>query len=75
MRANKKPGQWLRNRDLADLLNVTPVTIWRWQRNASMKFPQPSIVNGLPFTDVDEINAWMKSRVVNFATSKAKKVA
>jgi predicted DNA-binding transcriptional regulator AlpA len=61
----KGHGRWLRNRGLASLLNVTDVTIWRWQRDPAINFPQPSVINGIPYTNLDEIDAWMKLRVVN----------
>jgi predicted DNA-binding transcriptional regulator AlpA len=63
--------RWVRQKALAQFLNVTEMTVWRWQRDPSLNFPKPSIVNGLPYTDLDEVSEWMKSRVV----SRAGKVA
>jgi|tagenome__1003787_1003787.scaffolds.fasta_scaffold20983047_5 predicted DNA-binding transcriptional regulator AlpA len=65
----KKSG-WLRNRDVARVLGVSDVTIWRWQRDPGMSFPQPSVINGIPYTDVGEIDAWIRSHAVNRAKAK-----
>ncbi|MGY3354934.1 putative DNA-binding transcriptional regulator AlpA [Bradyrhizobium sp. GM0.4] len=65
----KKSG-WFRNRDVARHLNVTGVTIWRWQRDSAMGFPQPSVINGIPYTAVEEIDAWIRSHAVNRVKAK-----
>jgi predicted DNA-binding transcriptional regulator AlpA len=71
MEKNSRAPRWARNIQLAAYLNVTTMTVWRWQRDPNLKFPQPSIINGNPFTELDAIDEWMKRRVVN----KAERVA
>ena len=56
---------WFRNRALAEYLNVSEVTIWNWQRDQELNFPQPSVINGIPYTSVKAVNDWMKTRVVS----------
>ena len=56
---------WLRNNQLAEYLQVTKVTIHRWQRDPALNFPQPSLINNTPFTKVEAIDEWMRSRVVH----------
>jgi predicted DNA-binding transcriptional regulator AlpA len=63
--------RYIRNGQLAEYLGVSAMTIWRWQRDPKLDFPQPSVVNGNCFTSLDEVDRWMRARVV----SRAKKVA
>jgi predicted DNA-binding transcriptional regulator AlpA len=65
MSSQDRDQRWLRNSELAARLGVTVMTIWRWQKDAALKFPQPSLINGKPYTDIDEVNRWMRSRVVS----------
>jgi predicted DNA-binding transcriptional regulator AlpA len=65
MAQDEKGPRWSRNSQLAEYLNVSDMTIWRWQRDRSLNFPQPSIINGLPYTSLDEIDSWMKARIVS----------
>jgi predicted DNA-binding transcriptional regulator AlpA len=68
--------RYVRNGQLAQYLNVSPMTVFRWQRDPSLNFPQPSVINGNPFTSLDAVDAWMKKRVVNKAAKRqADKVA
>jgi hypothetical protein len=40
------------------------MTIWRWQRDEKLGFPLPSRINGICYTDLNEVDAWWKSRAV-----------
>jgi hypothetical protein len=44
--------------------------LWKWQHAADLGFPQPSIVNGIAHTDLDEVDAWMKARVVDLTKQR-----
>lgn len=63
--------RWVRNKTLAEYLGTTVMSIWRWRRNDELGFPRPSVINDIEYTDLDEVDAWMKARVVN----RAKEVA
>jgi predicted DNA-binding transcriptional regulator AlpA len=58
-------GRWIRNRQLAKYLNVSEMCVWRWKRDANLNFPAASDINGIEYNDLDAIDAWMRSRVVN----------
>jgi predicted DNA-binding transcriptional regulator AlpA len=60
-------AKWLRNVALARYLGISDMCLWKWQRNPDLGFPQPTRINDISYTDVDEINAWMKKRVVDMA--------
>jgi predicted DNA-binding transcriptional regulator AlpA len=60
----RDPSKWKRNLELANYLGVTKMTLWRWQHTEWLSFPQPSVINGIAYTNIDEVDAWMKARVV-----------
>jgi predicted DNA-binding transcriptional regulator AlpA len=64
-------SRWLRDGELAEYLGVTKMTLWRWRRKPGLNFPQPSMINGVPYTDGEELDAWMKARVVSRLTNDA----
>ncbi|MHC2367449.1 putative DNA-binding transcriptional regulator AlpA [Bradyrhizobium diazoefficiens] len=61
---NNSDPQWLRNGGVAKYFGVTKMTLWRWQQNPQLNFPKPSLINGIAYTRIDEIEKWMKTRVV-----------
>jgi predicted DNA-binding transcriptional regulator AlpA len=64
-------AEWLGGAQLAALLGVTTMTIWRWERDSKLNFPQPTVIRDRKYWSRDDINAWMR----RMATSKANKVA
>ncbi|MEY9136337.1 excisionase family DNA binding protein [Bradyrhizobium diazoefficiens] len=68
--SKREDSKYLRNAELAKYLNVTKMTLWRWQRDRALRFPQPSVIHGISYTDVEQIDQWMKARVVDRARSK-----
>jgi predicted DNA-binding transcriptional regulator AlpA len=66
------PPRWVRNTELAKYLNVSSMTLWRWQRDPAMGFPQPSNKIGegrraISYTNLNDVDAWMRSRVSRHA--------
>ena len=41
---------------------VTEMSIWRWERDPLVGFPDPIIINGKKFYDLDELEAWEDRR-------------
>ena len=56
--------RWVRNAALARYLNISAMCLWRWQRDESLGFPQPSKVGKTSYTDLNDVDAWMKKRIV-----------
>jgi hypothetical protein len=67
-------AKWLRNAALARYLGISAMALWKWQHDPGMGFPRPSRVNNISYTDMDQVNAWMKERVVDLAAAGKKKV-
>jgi hypothetical protein len=60
------PGRrWVRNKRLAEYLDVTEMTIWRWKRDPRLKFPLSGVINGIEYNDLDQIDEWLKARAIS----------
>jgi predicted DNA-binding transcriptional regulator AlpA len=55
-------SEWLGGAQLAAMLGVTTMTLWRWQRDAELAFPEPAIINARKYWRRDDIHKWMLSR-------------
>jgi predicted DNA-binding transcriptional regulator AlpA len=71
-RKAESEAKWLRNAALARYLGVSKMALWNWQHDPGMGFPQPTRINDISYTDMDEINKWMKERVVDLAAAGRK---
>jgi hypothetical protein len=56
-------SRWIRNGGLANYLNVSKMTVWRWKRNPTLGFPPAAVINDIEFNDLDKVDAWMEARV------------
>lgn len=65
MSQQQQDRRWVRGKHVAEHLGVTPMSIHRWRNDPELKFPKPSDVRGIPYWNLNEIDAWMKSRVVD----------
>jgi predicted DNA-binding transcriptional regulator AlpA len=61
-------GEWLGGAKLADFLNVTVMTIWRWERDTKLNFPKPSIINNRKYWSREAIDRWMRSKATGKLT-------
>ena len=66
------PGtRYARNAQLAKYIGVTPMTIWRWKRNAKLKTPKSLMVGAIEFNDLQEWDDWLRRHAV----SRVEKIA
>jgi len=73
---NQSTGpRWARNAELARYLGISEMSLWRWQRDPKLGFPQPTRINGISYTDREAIDEWMRCRVTSLATSPATRKA
>jgi predicted DNA-binding transcriptional regulator AlpA len=54
--------RWARGAAVAKHLGITTMTLWRWVRDPRLDFPRPSIINDIARYDLNEVDAWMRSR-------------
>lgn len=64
-------SDWLRNGGLAKYLGISKMTLWRWQHQSELNFPQPSMINGIAYTRIDEVEAWMKAHIARRTAHRA----
>ena len=67
---SKIENEWLSAPQLAAMLGVTTMTIWRWQRDEKLAFPQPSVIHERKYFNRDEINQWMRKTAVGKTAEK-----
>lgn len=66
--------EWLSAAKLSALLGVTTMTCWRWERNAKLAFPRPTVINTRKYWSRSDIDAWMR-RTATGKAHQAEKVA
>ena len=59
--------EWLSAARLSALLGVTGMTLWRWQRDPKISFPQPTVINTRKYWNRADINEWMRRTATNKA--------
>lgn len=42
--------------------NVSPMTIWRWERDEQLEFPKPIYINGRKYRDLEQLEAFERKR-------------
>ena len=57
--------RWVRNKQLAEYLGISRMTLDRWKKNPKLNFPAASEVNGIERNDLDLVDDWLRSRVVS----------
>lgn len=67
---SKTESDWLSGAKLAALLGITTMTVWRWERDDKLGFPQPTIINTRKYWNRTDINEWMRRSVTGKATEK-----
>jgi excisionase family DNA binding protein len=71
---SKTEAEWLGGAQTAGYLGVTPMTIWRWERDPKLQFPAPTVIRGRKYRRRDDIDAWMR-RMASGRASGTGKVA
>ncbi|ANM10377.1 MULTISPECIES: helix-turn-helix transcriptional regulator [unclassified Rhizobium] len=62
MNAEHSTREYLTGKQVATRYQITPVSLYRWERDERLGFPQPMIVNRRKLFKVDELVAWERSR-------------
>jgi hypothetical protein len=58
-------GRWTRNSATARYLGVSAMSLWRWKRDPHLAFPDPAVINGIEYNNLDLVDKWIRSRVVS----------
>ena len=54
--------QFLPARQVWERYGVTSMTLWRWLKNADLKFPQPMLIGRLRYWRLSDLAGWEKFR-------------
>jgi predicted DNA-binding transcriptional regulator AlpA len=54
--------QFLPARQVWERYGVTSMSLWRWLKDADLKFPQPMRIGRLRYWRLNDLVAWEKSR-------------
>ena len=54
--------EWIPNKQVAEILNVTTRTVFLWSIDAELNFPRPCLVKNRRYYSRAEIEAWRASR-------------
>ena len=65
-------AEWFGGTQLAKFLNVTSMTIWRWERDPKLGFPAPRIIRDRKYWSRADIDEWMRRTATSKAGGKAK---
>ena len=58
-------GEFVTSKAAAEMISVSEMTIYRWEQDPDLKFPQPSRVFRRKFYFRPDLIAWMKKRAAN----------
>jgi hypothetical protein len=45
--------------------NISEMTLWRWERDPRLAFPQALIINGRRYYDLAEIEEWERAQAAS----------
>jgi predicted DNA-binding transcriptional regulator AlpA len=62
---------WLSCTKVAEFLGVSTMTIFRWQRDDKLDFPQPRVINTRKYWNRDAVETWMRRTATNKANKRA----
>jgi excisionase family DNA binding protein len=60
----ERPRRLARKAAVCRYLDRGTMTLYRWIKDESLNFPKPIRIRGINYIDLDEVDAWLKSQVV-----------
>ena len=57
--------KYLPGREVSNRYGVSDMTLWRWERDAELKFPKPTRINGRRYWLLVQLEAWERARASN----------
>jgi predicted DNA-binding transcriptional regulator AlpA len=54
----------------SQLGDISDVSLWRWIRNPTLKFPKPTKISGRLYFRADEIDAWIEAQAESHAQAR-----
>jgi predicted DNA-binding transcriptional regulator AlpA len=60
----EKPRRIARKAATCRYLGRSQMTLWRWMHDTALNFPKPIQIRNVEYLDLDEVDAWLRQRVV-----------
>lgn len=74
--ALQRTARYATNKQTAEYLGVSTMTLSRWKRDPNLCFPKPSVIgHGNELNDLDKVDAWMESNRLGRAKSRETEAA
>jgi predicted DNA-binding transcriptional regulator AlpA len=58
----KQPDQYLPRKAVRERYGISAMTLWRWERDARLRFPKPIQINGRLYQSLGALEEWERSR-------------
>ena len=58
-------GRWAGNHATARYIGISPMCLHRWKRDPRIGFPAATVILDREYNNLQEVDAWMKARVIN----------
>ena len=66
---NGTSGQFLTGPRVQERYGVSQMTIWRWERDQKLGFPQPTRIARHKYWKLTDLEAWERAQATNSATT------
>jgi predicted DNA-binding transcriptional regulator AlpA len=60
--SNSQPQHYLGGRAVRDRYGVSKMTVWRWLRDADLRFPQPTTIKRRHYWSLPDLEQWERTR-------------
>lgn len=71
MALERTTRRWANNKETAQHLGVSTMTLSRWKRDPTCSFPKPSVIGcGNELNDLEKVDAWMESHRLSRVRSR-----
>ncbi|MBX5148464.1 helix-turn-helix transcriptional regulator [Rhizobium lentis] len=62
MKQEQISPQYLTGKQVANRYQITAISLYRWERDERLGFPQPMVINRRKLFKVDDLVAWERER-------------
>lgn len=59
----EKIKRFIPDKDVCARYGISPMTLWRWDRNPALKFPKPIRINRRKYRDEKDLESFEQSRI------------
>jgi predicted DNA-binding transcriptional regulator AlpA len=64
----KNESEWMCGAQLAAMLGISAMSLWRWERDTKLNFPRPTVIRDRKYWSRAAVNKWMRDTAVGKAS-------